>query len=219
MQHQPHPSHSRTQFQIDRIAFFSDAVIAIALTLMILEFKIPELGEKTSFREILQLHGGSMLIHGLALFVAFWTIGNLWMHHHQLFENIVNYNEKMTRVNLYFLFTVMLLPISISFLFAKNEPYFLKMLFYFSNLFITSATYSLLLYIVFNPKNKFSSLTDRKKISEIKDNAYLGSVVFLITLIMIIFGIRFFWVAFLLFPMSRILKLIKTKLFGSRVAA
>jgi uncharacterized membrane protein len=43
MQNHSQIPHSRTQFQIDRIAFFSDAVIAIALTLMILEIKIPEL--------------------------------------------------------------------------------------------------------------------------------------------------------------------------------
>jgi uncharacterized membrane protein len=211
MQEHPHVTHHRTQFQIDRIAFFSDAVIAIALTLMILEIKIPELGKNATLRDIINIHGSSMIEHGLALFVAFWTIGNLWMRHHQLFEHIVNYNERMIRINLYFLFTVMVLPISISFLFADNEPYFLKMLFYFANLFISSFTYSILLYIVYNKKNKFSSLTDQMEISKIKNNAFLGSFIFLLALILIILNRSWFWVAFLVIPLSKILSRVKSK--------
>jgi uncharacterized membrane protein len=214
MQNHPPATHSRTQFQIDRIAFFSDAVIAIALTLMLLEIKIPELGKQATLRDIFHIYGGSMFLHGLALFLAFWTIGNLWMRHHQLFENIVNYNERMIRINLCFLFTVMLLPISISFLFADNEPYSLKMLFYFTNLFLSSFTYSLLLSVVFNPKNKFYNLTDRKKINKIKENSYLGSAAFLVALILILLSRSWFWVGFLIIPLARILPRIKARLRG-----
>jgi uncharacterized membrane protein len=211
MQNHSQIPHSRTQFQIDRIAFFSDAVIAIALTLMILEIKIPELGKDITIREINSRYGSSMIEHGLGLLLAFWTIGNLWIRHHQLFENIVNYNERMIRVNLYFLFTIMLLPISISFLFANNEPYYLKMLFYFTNLFISSAAYSMLLFIIFNRKNNFSNLTDQKKISEMKDNSYMGSLVFLVALILILLSRTWFWVAFIIIPLAKILSRIKTK--------
>ena len=55
--------HNRTQFQIDRIAFFSDAVIAIALTLMILEIKIPEMGKDISLQMILKTYGWGMILH------------------------------------------------------------------------------------------------------------------------------------------------------------
>jgi len=219
MQNHPQAQHSRTQFQIDRIAFFSDAVIAIALTLMILEFKIPELGKDATPHEIFSRHGASILLHGLALFVAFWTIGNLWMRHHQLFENIVNYNERLIRINLFFLFTIMLLPISISFLFANNEPYYLKMLFYFANLFISSFAYSMLLFAVFNKKNKFSNLTDQKKITKIKENSYLGSTVFLVALILIVLNLSWFWVAFFIIPLVKIVSRAKTRIHTRRSSA
>ncbi len=124
MQNLPQNPHSRIQFQIDRLAFFSDAVIAIALTLTILEIKIPSLGTNVTPAYVFQRYGGSMILHGLGLFVAFWTVGNLWMRHHQLFENIVDYTEKMIRMNMIFLFSVMMLPISISFLFSRDEPYY-----------------------------------------------------------------------------------------------
>jgi uncharacterized membrane protein len=211
MQNQTQNPHSRKQFQIDRLAFFSDAVIAIALTLSILEIKIPAFGTNATSAYVFKQYGGAMILHGLELFVAFWTIGNLWMRHHQLFENIVDYNEKMIRVNLIFLFSVMLLPISISFLFSRNEPYYFKMLFYFTNLFFSSATYSLLVYVIFNPKKRLSDLTDPKKLEEVKGNPYWGSIVFLLALILIIFNRSWFWVAFLVIPLAKIVATIQTK--------
>jgi uncharacterized membrane protein len=211
MQNLPHNPHSRTQFQIDRLAFFSDAVIAIALTLTILEIRIPAMGTDATPVYVFKRYGGSMILHGLGLFVAFWTIGNLWMRHHQLFENIVDYSERMIRVNLIFLFSVMMLPISISFLFSRNEPSYFKMLFYFANLFFSSATYSLLVFVIFNPKKRLSNLTDPKKLEEVKDNSYWGSLVFLIVLILIIFNRSWFWVAFLIFPIAKIISIVRAK--------
>jgi uncharacterized membrane protein len=211
MQELPHNQHSRKQFQIDRLAFFSDAVIAIALTLTVLEIKIPIIGANATTGFIFKRYGGSMLLHGLELFVAFWTIGNLWMRHHQLFEYVIDYNEKMIRINLIFLFTVMLLPISISFLFTINEPYYFKMIFYFTNLFSSSATYSLLVFTIFNPKKKLSNLTDPEKLKEVKGNPYWGSLVFLIALILIVFNRSWFWVAFFIIPLARIAGIIQSK--------
>ncbi len=161
--------HTRVQFQIDRIAFFSDAVIAIALTLMVLEIKIPEIGKDTSFIQMIHQYGSSILIHTMALLVGFVGIGNLWMKHHELFEHIANYNKRFVRVNLYFLFTIMLLPsYSFPFLFESNEPMHLQLLFYFINLSLCSFTYSRMVVLIYSKKNNFSSLKNVFLIRDIK---------------------------------------------------
>ena len=177
--------HNRTQFQIDRIAFFSDAVIAIALTLMILEIKIPEMGKDITLSVIFKTYGWSMVLHTIALLVGFMTIGNLWIRHHQLFEHIINYNERMIRINLYFLFSVMLLPISIQFLFTANEPMRFQLLCYFLNLSFTIFTYSVLLRYIFSKKNNFSSIKDFQKIEKLKTNSFRQFAVFMLTTILI----------------------------------
>jgi uncharacterized membrane protein len=196
--------HNRTQFQIDRIAFFSDAVIAIALTLMVLEIKMPEMGKNITLQQILDRYGASMALHTIALFVGFSTIGNLWIRHHQLFEHIINYNHRMMRINLYFLFSVMLLPISIQFLFAPNEPSQYQFIFYFGNLFFCSFTYSLLVREIYHRKNNFSSIQSKPKIFKVKEDSYLQCFVFFVATILLLFDLSWFYVAFFIFPAYRI---------------
>ena len=204
--------HNRTQFQIDRIAFFSDAVIAIALTLMILEIKIPELGKDISLQMILKTYGWSIFLHIVALLVGFLTIGNLWIRHHQLFEHIINYNETLIRINLYFLFSVMLLPISIQFLFTGNEPLRFQLLCYFFNLSFTIFTYSLLIRYVFSRKNNFSTIKDKQKIYKLKVKSYRQFAVFMMATILIAFSVSFFYISFLLYPAQKIYEKIKSRI-------
>jgi uncharacterized membrane protein len=203
--------HTRTQFQIDRIAFFSDAVIAIGLTLMVLEIKIPELGKTITFKEMIKAYGFSMLLHTLALLMGFLTIGNLWIRHHALFEHVINYNERLIRTNLFFLLTIMLLPISISFLFASNEPQHLQLTFYFINLFLCSFTYSLMLLVIFHKKNNFYSIKDDDKIKKLKNNSYTGSIAFLIVTILVLMNISWFYLGFFIIPIVNIISKRRSK--------
>ena len=211
MQDHKETAHTRTQFQIDRIAFFSDAVIAIGLTLMVLEIKIPELGKTITFKEMIREYGVSMLLHTLALLMGFLTIGNLWIRHHALFEHVINYNERLIRTNLFFLLTIMLLPISISFLFASNEPQHLQLTFYFINLFLCSFTYSLMLLVIFHKKNNFYSIKDDDKIKKLKNNSYAGSLAFLIVTVLVLMNISWFYLGFFIIPIVNIISKRRSK--------
>ena len=66
-----------------RIEAFSDGVIAIAITLLVLEISIPE----AKFHEL----GKAILDQWpsyLAYVTSFLTIGALWLAHHGLFQRI-----------------------------------------------------------------------------------------------------------------------------------
>lgn len=91
-------SENKKQFQIERLAFFSDAVIAIAITLLLLEVKIPEFDVRPSHEEIVQ-----MIIEFGALLVCFITVGGIWMKHHDLFEHVDYINRRIVKMNLVFL--------------------------------------------------------------------------------------------------------------------
>ncbi len=88
-----------------RVEAFSDGVIAIAITLLILEIKVPE-------------GAGQDLPHQLAeqwpsyvsYVVSFFVIGVIWLNHHALFMHLGRVDRKLTAINLVLLFSIALIP-------------------------------------------------------------------------------------------------------------
>jgi hypothetical protein len=66
-----------------RVEAFSDGVFAIAITLLVLEFRVPELDEPTLSSRAL----GTALLHlwpsAVALVLSFFTILVMWINHHE----------------------------------------------------------------------------------------------------------------------------------------
>jgi len=203
--------HSRKQFQIDRVAFFSDAVIAIAITLMVLEIKIPPLGNGP-IKDIISKYGGPFLLHGAALCICFVVIGNLWIKHHSLYEHIINYNRALIKSNLYFLLTVVLLPISISFMFEEGSPMSLKLFVYFVNIGLCNLTYFFMLWVVFHQKNNFSAFSEKELIEQNKYGTLFMSCVFFMVGLFALASLRWFYMPLLLLPLVRIIMIVREKI-------
>ena len=193
---------NRTQFQIDRIAFFSDAVIAIAITLLTLEIKIPEFGTNASWVQIKAEYGQTLTRQLAALLICFWTIGSLWIRHHELYEYIINIDLKIIKVNLYFLFSIILMPLAVSFLFGNN-PLQLKLIVFFTDLFSCNFFYFILLLIVFRSRNNFSSIQSGKKINKMKTTGLLTAIVFLVVCVLVLLNIEHFYYPLFLLPLYR----------------
>ena len=73
----------KKEFQLERIILFSDAVFAIAITLLVLEIKVPEIEGHTDIDLL------NTLLHltpkFIGFFVSFFVIGQNWVVHHKLF--------------------------------------------------------------------------------------------------------------------------------------
>jgi uncharacterized membrane protein len=197
-----HTLDNRTQFQIDRIAFFSDAVIAIAITLLTLEVKIPDFGINAGWHQIKVEYGQTLTRQLAALLICFWTIGSLWIRHHELYEYIINIDIKIIKVNLYFLFSIILMPLVVSFLFGNN-PLQLKLIAFFTDLFSCNFFYFLLLLIVFHKRNNFSSIQSAKKITRMRTTALITTSVFLVVCVLILLNVEHFYYPLFLLPLYR----------------
>jgi uncharacterized membrane protein len=97
----------RTERGFERLMFFSDAVVAIAITLLILPLvdsvkakKVVEIGDL--------LHKNSALF--FAFFLSFIVIARLWTIHHSLFERIDKYNSLLMAANMLWLVSIVFLP-------------------------------------------------------------------------------------------------------------
>jgi uncharacterized membrane protein len=98
----------QTDRGFDRLVNFSDAVVAIALTLLVLPLaSIPEQAPKgQSVSRMLGDHGYELFAFAL----SFVVIGVMWRAHHALFEHLQAYNEALLRINELWLFTIIVLP-------------------------------------------------------------------------------------------------------------
>jgi uncharacterized membrane protein len=96
---------------VDRAGAFSDGVFAIALTLLVLNFKLPHLhGSDSSIdRELWQAvrdQTGTFLSYGLSVFV----IGRYWLAHHRMFRLVRHTDAPLLELNLVALALVAFLP-------------------------------------------------------------------------------------------------------------
>ena len=89
-----------------RIEAFSDGVIAIAITLLVLEVRVPEIEEGHTLWDALIDLWPSYL--GYAL--SFVIIGIIWANHHEMFGFIARANRTLVLINLLFLLAVAFLP-------------------------------------------------------------------------------------------------------------
>ncbi len=104
-------SELKKEFQLERLILFSDAVFAIAITLLVIEIKIPELHEEVSDMAI--LHSLKHLIPKfIGFIISFLLIGLYWTIHHRLFGFVINFDRKLLFLNLLFLFFIVLMPFS-----------------------------------------------------------------------------------------------------------
>jgi uncharacterized membrane protein len=100
---------SSVERSAERLVFFSDAVVAIALTLLILPLAdvVPEAAAEHA-DSIKVITENQWKIYSFLL--SFFVIGRLWMSHHRLFEQIKSYNRWLMNVNLWWLLTIVVLP-------------------------------------------------------------------------------------------------------------
>ncbi|MEJ3403698.1 TMEM175 family protein [Rathayibacter sp. YIM 133350] len=90
----------------ERTVFFSDAVMAIAMTLLVLEIHIPEVKDAEIGRALLE----ELPVFG-AYVLSFGIIGLHWINHNRKFRVIRHYDAGLQWINLAFLFFVALLPV------------------------------------------------------------------------------------------------------------
>lgn len=108
----------KKEFQLERLILFSDAVFAIAITLLVIEIKIPEIhlspGDPMKEEVILQKLA-ELIPKFIGFLVSFLLIGQYWIVHHRMFSFVINFSDRLIWLNLLFLFAIALMPFSTGF--------------------------------------------------------------------------------------------------------
>ncbi len=96
----------------NRLEAFTDAVIAIAITIMVLELTAPHEGSLDSLRPLLPVFGAYLL--------SYVNLGIYWNNHHHMMAVVDGVNGKILWANLHLLFWLSLFPFSTAWM-GENE--------------------------------------------------------------------------------------------------
>src|SRR5436190_679345 len=85
-----------------RLEAFSDGVIAILITIMVLELKIPHARDLSALRHVLPVF--------LTYVMSYVFLGIYWTNHHHLMHLVEHVNGNILWANLHLLFWLSLVP-------------------------------------------------------------------------------------------------------------
>jgi uncharacterized membrane protein len=104
-----HAESSEDQLGLERLIFFSDAVFAIAITLLALDIRLPAGEGNLSNQELLnQLL--AIWPRYLGFVISFAVIGSIWLLHHRRFRYIKRYDRRLLYLNMLLLLIVAFIP-------------------------------------------------------------------------------------------------------------
>ena len=103
--HNPRYRRRSEELEFDRVAFFSDAVFAIAMTLLVVGIGIPRvrhsnIGDALSDKDT----------EIFSFFLSFLVIGLYWLSHHRFFSKLVAVDVRLMKINLVYLAAIAFMP-------------------------------------------------------------------------------------------------------------
>lgn len=150
---------------------FSDGVMAIAITLLAVELKVPHLVAQSLSGSISEV---VPYIPSLLTFIlSFGTIAIFWVNHHQLTQHMHAIRRRTTWANMLFLFFQALIPFA-SIVLTANISNPLALLGYSLTLFGGSVSFVILRFTI-HPKGSLSGSSIRR--------SFMGPLVYLLAAI------------------------------------
>jgi len=173
-----------------RIETFTDGVIAIIITLMVLSIKLPHLTTTT----------GMVLLRHISIYgLSFISIAIIWLNHHNMFMVIEKVDTRTIWANIFLLFFMSLIPLPTK---ALGEDFFERESHVFFGIILTatSITYSILQTMIISTMAKVSTenKTNTNRLNWFASLLYASSIplsfisVYLSTFIFILIPIVYF---------------------------
>lgn len=168
----------------NRIEAFSDGVLAIIITIMILEIKVPINSTFESLKPLIPIF--------LSYVLSFTYVGIYWNNHHHMFQAVKQINGKVLWGNLFLLFWLSLIPFGTSWIGSQNFSA-VPMSCYGFILFMCAISYTILLKKIIKLEGKDSLL------AKVTENDYKGKISLIFYLLGIPMAFVSVWVSGLLY--------------------
>ena len=166
-----------------RLEGFSDGVIAVAITLLVLSLQPPA---KISDDTHLLLWLGNQWPNYLAFVTSFATIGVMWMNHHRMFKHIKYADATLMLLNLLLLLFIVIVPFPTAlvaqYLLVSNSHYAALL---FNGIYVMLALcFNILLRYAARENRLLDKQVDQQEIQAMLRRYRFGPVAYLITFVL-----------------------------------
>jgi uncharacterized membrane protein len=122
-----------------RLEAFSDGVIAIIITIMVLELKVPHGPELSDLRPLIPVF--------ISYILSFINVAIYWNNHHHMLQASEKVNGRILWANMHLLFWLSLIPFTTAWMGENHFPE-VPVALYGANLFMCGVAYYLLSHIL-----------------------------------------------------------------------
>ena len=179
---------SRDEKETGRVEAFSDGVFAIAITLLILDVRVPrDLPETTTLAGVLLKQWPSYL----AFITSFALIGIMWINHHKLFTFIKRSDHLLLVFNLLLLLGATVVPFTTSLLaeYIGHGEQRVAALVYMGNFFVIAVFFNLLWRYAAHGRRLLGHDVSEDEVRSINRAYTLGPPVYLLCFVVAYFSV------------------------------
>jgi len=151
---------ARPDHRVERLVFFSDAVIAIAITLLVIELHAPHLETGAPGAALDALAG--LLPSFFAFVLSFVVIARLWIAHSAALAPVRRYDPALLFPNLALLLMIAFIPFATAFL-GSNLGQMVPAAFYNATLLVTALFSARLCWIATDRTRNLGDHDDRER--------------------------------------------------------
>lgn len=147
-----------------RLEAFSDGVFAIVITLLFLNLNVPEIGNQTDWRELLNALY-LLLPKFSSIFISFVFVAIFWVAHHQFFHTLRETTRGLLWLNLIFLFLVCFVPFPAAIIaeFPNNKT---SVVFFGATVLLTGIMLVALRWYAWMQHKEITSVTDPTQVKK-----------------------------------------------------
>jgi uncharacterized membrane protein len=109
--------YDRPSSDFDRVGYFSDAVFAIAMTLLVVGIGVPRLANPAELGDELR----TLRPEILSFFISFFVIGSYWRAHHDFMSRLKTVDRRFLTLNLFYLAAIAFVPFPTGLIGAYEE--------------------------------------------------------------------------------------------------
>jgi len=174
-----HREDDEVSLSFERLVFFSDAVFAIVITLLVLPLTA-QIDLPAEMDVVSRVRGAWPHIHTFV--ITFLVIGQFWIGHHRLFDRFRRYDRGLLWLNLLCLLTVAFMPFPAALLGSQSSAtHHFSVVFYAACMTATSLTLTMM-WIYAVRRGLVDQSLDPHLSAEFTLRAVLTSAIFLLSI-------------------------------------